>query len=603
VKDLSNSKLLPLERNRYYPGKLLTSADFLAEQDYFANKRRFFNEFVIGSGIVCGLGVINLDDTTILVESGTAIDESGREIILDQSIVQKLPAIPGHDALQTNEATLCIRYAEESVQPVYAVGSKESEDGYEMNRIREGCSLYLIDSKDVAAPAGAEAEFLSEAKVYEDENYLLTIQAPARAPRSSGVRFRTIITKKSDVSSTFELEALFAAPAFSGANDAHEFQVRFSETDLRAGERRYSDAWLTARADEAPDTMILAKPGDIKIRIDGEEKAFVENVMLKLAVVADDAAAVVERELARSSLEARTASPPQEGIPLAEITVVRSGSSAIIAAVKEDGVRRYVRTIANDGQRREYADWFEGGGGAPLPAPKSGASARTEPGSMSPREPVYMTGVLEIPLGVEDKKNKVFYSSEIVHGLGPGDVHVDVGIEYLADDAKLGKQAKNTIYGNPMLFYGIDGAEVPVPQAELGVRVMAERGSFIVAARLLKNTNYVVILLRWTATKLPFREEKNISAQLADNARISPVHPTIVIAPNESAFIDVRFKNMEPCALEYELTESNSGTITPDGIYTASNKEGVHEIYIYSAENQWISTYAYVVVKKDVQEG
>jgi hypothetical protein len=93
-------------------------------------------------------------------------------------------------------------------------------------------------------------------------------------------------------------------------------------------------------------------------------------------------------------------------------------------------------------------------------------------------------------------------------------------------------------------------------------------------------------------------EEQTLRSQLTSDASVSPLQPTVVVAPNESRFIDVRFKNMAPCALEYELTEKNSGTITPDGIYTASNREGVHEIHIFSPENPFISTYAYVVVKK-----
>jgi hypothetical protein len=55
---------------------------------------------------------------------------------------------------------------------------------------------------------------------------------------------------------------------------------------------------------------------------------------------------------------------------------------------------------------------------------------------------------------------------------------------------------------------------------------------------------------------------------------------------------------MEPVALSYELTEKNAGSISADGIYTASNKQGVHEIHISSSDNPFISTYAYVVVKK-----
>ena len=70
------------------------------------------------------------------------------------------------------------------------------------------------------------------------------------------------------------------------------------------------------------------------------------------------------------------------------------------------------------------------------------------------------------------------------------------------------------------------------------------------------------------------------------------------MATRESCFVNVRFNNMEPCTLTYELTEKDSGTITADGIYTAPGREGVFEIRISCAETPLIFTYAYVVVKK-----
>ena len=63
---MNNSQIYPFERNRYYPGKMLTSADFEAEQSYFMNRERFLSGLMYGSGIVCGLGVFSLDDLSLL---------------------------------------------------------------------------------------------------------------------------------------------------------------------------------------------------------------------------------------------------------------------------------------------------------------------------------------------------------------------------------------------------------------------------------------------------------------------------------------------------------------------------------------------------------
>ena len=53
--DMNNTQLYPFERNRYYPKKRMSSGDFLAEQAYHNNKRRFLNGLMYGSRVVCGL--------------------------------------------------------------------------------------------------------------------------------------------------------------------------------------------------------------------------------------------------------------------------------------------------------------------------------------------------------------------------------------------------------------------------------------------------------------------------------------------------------------------------------------------------------------------
>ena len=101
---MNNTQLYPFERNRYYPRKRMSSGDFTAEQTYMNNKRRFLNSMMYGSGVVCGLNVVSLDDLSLLVESGVAIDGSGREIVVESSVVKKLSAIEDFDKLESDEA-------------------------------------------------------------------------------------------------------------------------------------------------------------------------------------------------------------------------------------------------------------------------------------------------------------------------------------------------------------------------------------------------------------------------------------------------------------------------------------------------------------------
>lgn len=103
--------------------------------------------------------------------------------------------------------------------------------------------------------------------------------------------------------------------------------------------------------------------------------------------------------------------------------------------------------------------------------------------------------------------------------------------------------------------------------------------------------------LRWVAVSLSGSGEENKLRKLAGKS-IAAVQSTVVMTARESHFFNVRFNNMEPCTLTYELTEKDSGEITSDGIYTAPGREGVFEIRISCAEQPLISTYAYAVVKK-----
>lgn len=70
------------KRPNYYYGQLLLEEDFFAEQNFHVNAQRRHNLELHGSGVVSGLKVNPLNKTTVSVQPGTAIDESGQEIIL-----------------------------------------------------------------------------------------------------------------------------------------------------------------------------------------------------------------------------------------------------------------------------------------------------------------------------------------------------------------------------------------------------------------------------------------------------------------------------------------------------------------------------------------
>lgn len=586
---MENNQLLPFERNRYYVGKLLTSADFQAEQTYNNHKRRFLNEMMFGSGIVCGLGVYSLDDLSIMVDSGVAVDGCGREIAVESPVVRKLSAVEGFERLETERATLCLRYQEEDVHPVYTVRGQESGESYECNRVREGWQLVLRDSESLPPVCPPEPEFLATAVLYEDEDYAVTCVMPAQSPCGATVRLEVTVRRLRDTAEPLTLKAAVQTPAFTDENGSHELLLELLDL-CPEGEATIS-RYLRAQSVPAPESVLLADSQSIQVRVGGDERSAGENFMLRVTVVEATAAQIVDYAASSASLEMRSAASGQEFVPLAEISLQRTRNAYLIEEIRTTGVRQYIRTAATDALRQELEGWFRPASAVSADSP---AARSAVPPAECRAEPIYATGVCEIPLGTNMRRGQVAYSDEIVHGLGAGTVFVSVGAEYLADDPKLGTAARNTIYGNVDLF---PQEQAPTVAAETAVKVMNDRGSFVVAARLLEDSTQVVLPLRWVAVSLPGSGEESKIQKLSGKS-IAVVQPTVVMAARERHFFNVRFNNMEPCTLTYELTEKDSGEITSDGIYTAPGREGVFEIRISCAELPLISTYAYAVVKK-----
>jgi hypothetical protein len=589
---MKNNQLLPFERNRYYSGKLLTSADFLAEQNYFNNKRRFINSLLFGAGIVCGLSVYNLDDLSIMIESGVAIDKSGRELVLENSAVKKLSAMEGFDSLESEQICLCIKYTEEETQSVYSInvgGADASE--YEPNRIRESGTLFLLDKSELPADLLEQSEFLATANLYSDEDYNVNIAMPAVVSCGCRVRVDVHITKISDTAKPISLNCVLQTPAFTNDYGEHEMVIKADEL-LPAKDQTVTLSYrLNAQEFELEDTMIIVKSNFARINIGTVDMKLADNFMLKVILSKSAVIDLIEREIAKVSLETRSMQIGQDFIRLADITIQRTNKAYIIDSIDENSAKKFIKTISAQDRRREYGEWFSTAHGSTA----AGSGNDYSPSLPPPLpESVYATGVCEIPLGNDSRKGSVVYSDEIMHGLGKGNVHVSVGFEYLAEDKKLQNTAKNTIYGNAALF---NDKELPIAYADTAVKVMNDRGSFTVAARLTRDTDYVVLALRWVASKLPSGEEQTLLKHMTDKS-IAAVQPTVVIGTRESHFFDVHFKNMAPVTLNYMLTESDSGRITGDGIYTAPGKEGVYEILISCSDMPMIRTYAYAVVKK-----
>ena len=598
---MKSTKLYPFERNRYYSGKMLTSADFQAEQTYFNSKRRFINNLMYGAGVVCGCGVFSLDDLSLLVESGVAIDGHGREIVIESSVVKKLSAIEGFESLQSNFASLCLRYKEELVHMVYTPNHDEEDDSkeYEYNRISEGYQLFLMDRDEAAAEYPMEVEFLTDMVLFENSSYIVRLIMPTTVCKGRNIKLVVRVGKLSSSTEKLSYHGIIQTPVFLSPEGEHEFKVDLEDITLAQGEVLDKEYWLAVQNVDILDTTVLLKNGTAKAYIDGAAVETVSGNSVKVMLSGCNPNELVSREIGRMSLEMKNMVGVKDYVRLADLRLVKTDNAYIIEEILEREVKNYIAAPAQDMLRNEYLEYFikqvDISKVNTLPV---GEKDKTDSTNVNQNIPEIATGILQIPLGESVKKGEIYYSGEIMHGLGKGNVYVNIGYENIEEDPALQAASRNTVFGNASLFNKNKSAAV---DAETAVKVFNDKGSFMVAVQLKDKVDCLILTYRWIAIKFPTDNDMELTDRYNDKS-ISADTPTVVMGCGDSHYFSVTYHNMVSCSLEYEMTEPGTGEITPEGVYTAPAKEGVYEIHIYCVDKPKICTYAYAIVKKKGQE-
>ena len=152
-----NEGAIPVERMRWFTGRFVTARDLTDEQQYMLQRRWLTNRLLHGEGVLCGMDVVpheraDCAATTVWIEPGIALDCRGRELIngCRQCVTWPVPAEPGCEPPEYEEKLLVIRYAEETVDPQYAVlDTCTTKVGQEATRIRELVCWRLADRDEL----------------------------------------------------------------------------------------------------------------------------------------------------------------------------------------------------------------------------------------------------------------------------------------------------------------------------------------------------------------------------------------------------------------------------------------------------------------------
>ncbi len=571
---MKNLQIFPFERNQYYYGKLMTYQDMTAEQKYLNDKRRLINRFLHGSGVAAGLQVVSLDERTVSVEAGVALDAAGREIVLAEPRVLMLDQIEGYEELAASEDTayayLCLAYSEEGICP--AKGSAENgQDGSEaFEKFREGGRLYLTPA--ALADDRDTLESLSWQTAVLFENSDLTVSCKIPVFVRSGEKFELIMRIEAkhplpDVS--VEVNASLSAFSVEGKERLQDNWSGSFSLACDAVESRYT---LNAYAIDDGYGSITIKRRQLRVRIAGREYYPADDMSARVIISSRDVYRQMVDSWYANAMTRALRNAGTGGIYLARLYFRSSGEGLRIDHIEQlpFGQRTY-NSFINMGLTEQLIRDVDA-----LKAEELRKKSEEKQIDTHENIPKSASGVVTIPIGIGGREGERYFSEEIIHGLGLGRLRIDLSIE----------ENEAQYFGSAEIFEDIK------VRAELAAKANCERGSFVIGVRLLESTSAESVTVRWAAEKLPEDREGSNEQHIC----IIPDKPELRCM--QSRYFRTETENLSGATILWEVCTPEGGTITRDGMYTAPDTEGIYEIRAFCQENPKIRCSVFVIVRE-----
>ncbi len=601
---MQNRKYFPYERNNYYFGKLLTAKDFESEQRYFNDKRRLHNRLENGVGIAAGLGVVMADDASIILQAGCAYDAAGREIVVPETQIVKLSALEGYASIMSSCAYLGIFYDEQKTDEVYGAMSNQ-EDGNCFNKTRESFKLTLLDENMAAKIAAPMDEYITTTSIYGDGEIQLIQRVPKYVAKESKVVVAVEMVRTGHGSSEYSFCYQLETPGFD-AETAESSEISQSHIHLAAGERKiwhYSyqpKAHIWGGNSSVPFTV-----SQIKVQKSDETFVFNDKIESLLCPVQQNITELCLANWYGKAMDKQLSESYDQRLWIAKINLIRQGSKMIIDSVSGAPYTQYSYNPQQMMLLHQLEEFY--------PAPTSAlafvqgdvaqaAQAGVSGGLKMPQ--MSACGVYDMALGLSSDTKQAIFSEEIMHGLGKEPVYVEVGVEYIVKNPKTGDTSE-IILGDADIFDDYEKKSATdlysFYNLSTAVKILPERGTFIIGVKLGEVTNLISLRLRWFAFKVADVSKQIIARN--DGEKYILVNPdTIVLQPKGTTHITPVFINMPAEACSYRLSDVEGGAIDNNGVYTAPAKEGVYEIRVETISDPNVYTHAFVIVSQKKKE-
>ncbi|MCI8484924.1 MAG: hypothetical protein HFH41_11385 [Lachnospiraceae bacterium] len=573
---MKNLKSFPFERNRYFYGKLLSVEDFETEQKYFNDKRRTINRFLFGSGVVCGLSVVEVDDESISVERGLALDFAGREIVLDEPAVRKITELEGYDGEQDADFYyLCLEYQEEAAELMHNVTGTMGKNSSEYNKYKEGYRLFVTQEEP-------EREALSAVRLYEDRKTLYNGQGihisqvlPKFLEMGKDTVLKIEITDvgRQEFSFSYDLELSFLTDG-----EGNRVHVAFQSKDLEKGKKYCLEIPLKTACVQDVRAEAAVVKDSFKLQTGGREYTEIGHCVNRALVNDLNTYEALKKEYYKTAMDDIVGSTFQQGIYLAKIYVVRAEGVCLIERIEllpfdQKILHTEVSTAMLNRLVEDVISLKE--------AKIQESEKQKEKEEEKPLKAAYGEVVFEVD---HIRSGEILYSDEIVHGLGFGPVAIQLGYEVdhgFAEDSQM-------MFGDASLFQGQQGFA-----ASLGARLSPSEGTFEIALKILKNDNVKQVRVYWSALRNQLGQTESVKKK---RIFIQPDNPNVFTG--DSIIFTAVLEGFTDERLKWNVKDREGGTIDKTGKYTAPETTGIFQITVSSMAYPEIQASTFVVVRK-----
>ena len=587
----------PLERNRYYHGRLLTAEDFETEQDYHRSSKRAENRLLHGAGVVCGLGVSMGKDETILVQSGVALDYDGNEIIVPEPVLRKLSMLEGYSSVRAGRNTwLCLRYDEKPSEKVAISRGNQSdiENGSQFNKIKEGFELFLSSQTPDYNTLFATITGENASVLYQDDDISVILCVPQVV--RAGTEFLCdlyMVRNRGDDTVVFSLEG--NSGIVETENEWLQLSYRQSPNEQRSV-LRYSFKLKSSNLSGITDELF---PQGAELSLEYGKRHYRNLIHITSPItVCRDREELERNPRQLGNLENHFSG---SGLPiyLAKLELKEDEDGLRIEALTDLPFRQKIRghngadaesgkTLKVRAAARKLEYWRD-------PVVEADYYEDTETFSFDfalPTPDIHDYKVahgvvdLDLPGGLRVNSRKV--SEEVSHGLGPGNVEVRLAVEFLTDD---GEQV--VLEGNREVFR-IKNFDLNVPWVETAVILYPERGTMRIGIWLHDTVPGNKVRVHYYAQKPEYDSDRMLAGKKPE-IRIIP--EICRVNRGEKLKMKASIIGSEDTSVVWKIKDADGGAIDANGVYEAPQTPGTYEIIATAGVDKDITANAFIIVE------